>query len=153
MTTYRYVGSNDLTVIVGGVSTVICSGDIVKDYFVPYLKRRYSDFLEEVITDDSSNEAPASNEESDPNVVIVVEEAPNSQDSSQESQLSESSQSSTAEAKYPYLFKDDMIINNAEDLKRLYKEELKTLAVSLGLSSEGTKAELRDRINEYFLSH
>lgn len=51
----------------------------------------------------------------------------------------------------PAMERKETVETKIEDLKSMLKDELRTLATSLGLDDSGTKANLIDRITEYHL--
>jgi hypothetical protein len=153
---FIYTGKEALSIIYGGIATIIRPGENVKKFFLPHLKKRYPQFLSAInvipIVEPEIIEPEVINPISDLNEIILSQPLPSIDEITIPTPILEEATSKITEVKkYPYLYKDKLL-SSSSDLKLLFKDELQTLALELGLSSEGKKAQLVNRLNTFFLT-
>lgn len=150
---YKYVGSKELSIIVKGICVTIMPGDKIKKFFLPFFLKQYKEDLqviEEPVAAFSPIETPVM-----PPIVNTIVEQPEVEEILPTPIIDEVIDEPIAkevkqEKKYPYIFKGKLL-NSILDVKMLLKEELQTLAIELGLSSDAKVKQLRDKINTCLL--
>ena len=159
---YRYIGEKNLSVIYGGIPTVVRPNDIIKKYFVPFFKKVYPELIEEVQLETPivQEVTPLIVPTADPNkegVESITDVINNllgpipTQETEDFIPVPILKGTDDIPRKYPYQFRDKTL-NFRDDLVALYKEELQTLAIELNLSSDGKKKELIEKIDTLFLT-
>lgn len=154
--TYQYIGTEVLTVVYGGMVTSILPQDIIKPFYVPFFKKVYPNLMKVIVNNETYDEVEPviENEVTIINEILFAPplaepvELPNPIINSDEEKPVVVSEEKIK--KYPYQFKDK-ILKSVQDIKFLYKEEVQSLAIELGISSDGKKSILVNKINKLLL--
>lgn len=169
---YKYVGKESLSIIVKGICTTIMPGDRIKKFYLSFFMKQYRDKIELIEEPITSVDIPMSMpaiesiitqpleqgvivEESIPTPIleepVVTESTVETTSETEASFIAQKSFKKTVQkSTYPYMFKGKAV-NHALDVKALLKEELQTLAIELGIPSDGKVRELRGKINELLI--
>jgi hypothetical protein len=151
MSNYKYVGSKELSIIVKGICTTVIPGDRIKKFFLPFFMKQYGEFLQIIDEPITSVDIPTEMIATTPTIENKVEKLEPeiiNEESIPTPIVEEEPVVVTKEVKksYPYMFKGKLI-KHGLDVKALLKEELQTLAIELGISSDKKVRELREKIN------
>lgn len=149
---YKYVGSKELSIIVKGICVTIMPGDRIKKFFLPFFLKQYKEDLQVI---DEPVVTPSIEVATPTLTVDTIVEQPEVEELVPTPIIEEGIDEPIAkevkqEKSYPYIFKGKAL-NNILDVKMLLKEELQTLAIELGLSSDAKVKQLRDKINTCLL--
>ena len=170
---YKYVGSEPLSIIVKGICTTIMPDEPLKLFFLPFFKKNYPERIKEIIEPEIEIK-PINVEPETVSEVIYefvsdeLEKSPiyeiakavgkdTNESQTQHIKFDKTNSESTFSynnpievKKYPYKFQSKLL-NSYSDIKSLFKEELQTLSMELGLPSEVGIAKLRSNVHNMLL--
>lgn len=153
MSSYQYIGTDVLTIVYRGMVTSVLPNDIIKPFYVPFFKKVYPNFMKPIFVNEifEEPEPVIDNEITAINEIMFAPPLSDSVDITL-TPISEEEKPNIENKvkKYPYQFKDK-ILKSVQDVKFLYKEEVQSLAIELGISSDGKKSILVNKINKILL--
>lgn len=154
---YQYIGTEVLTVVYRGMVTSILPDDIIKPFYVPFFKKVYPHLMKPITVSESPERVNdiIENEVTVINEIMFTPPLSNSVNSvnpevTEEEIIPTPIIELNKIKQYPYKFKDK-VLNSIQDVKFLYKEEVQSLAIELGISSDGKKSILVNKINKVLL--